>query len=322
MRFLHLAAAALLGASSLSPSVAQPAPVAGADAPAPVAIREDGLVATWYPPANGRRGPAVIALGGSEGGERGGQMLARALSREGYGVLALAYFGADGLPPELQEVPLEYFDRAIAWVRRQPLVDPARVGIYGISIGGETALVVAARHPELRAVVAAVPSSVVWQGFSRRDYRSVRSTYSVGGQPAPYVPYDTSAPFTGVFDLYQRSMASFPAHQDAVIPVERIGGAVLLLSARSDALWPSTAMSEQVMARLDAHHFARPHRHIAYPDAGHGAMSPPDGRPAGDPARSALDNLGGTAAGNAAARTGMWQEVKAFLAAQLGRPGR
>ena len=321
MRFHRFAMAACFAVSPLSLAAAQ-APSGISATPAFTTIREDGLVATWYPPASGRRGPAVIALGGSEGGEFGGNMLARAVAGEGYGVLALAYFGADGLPQSLQDIPLEYFDRAIAWVRRQPLVDPARVGIYGISIGGETALVVAARHPELRAVIAVVPSSVVWQGFDRRDYRSIRSTYSLGGQPVPYVPYDTGAAFTGILDLYQRSLGSITAHVDAVIPVERIGGAVLLLSARGDSLWPSTAMSEQVMARLDANHFARPHRHIAYADAGHGALTPPDGRGAGDPARSAHDNLGGTAAGNEAARTAAWGEVRTFLAEQLRRPSR
>ena len=139
-------------------------------------VRVAGLVATWYPPTTGRRGPAILALGGSEGGEAGSKYLARQLNKHGYGVLALAYFQADGLPQLVQELPLEYFDRAIAWMKSQPQVDPSSMGIYGISVGAETALVVAARHPELKAVVAGVPSSVVWQGINPSDWAHPRSS--------------------------------------------------------------------------------------------------------------------------------------------------
>ncbi|MBX9813969.1 MAG: hypothetical protein A4S12_01580 [Proteobacteria bacterium SG_bin5] len=290
------------------------APAAAATPAAPIEVTDDGLVATWYPPAAGKKGPVIVALGGSEGGTIGSKALARALAKQGYGVLALAYFGAPGLPQTLQNVPLEYFDHALAWVARQPLVDPKRIAIYGISIGGETALLVAARHPEITAVVAAVPSSVVWQGFDRRDYRSVESTYSLGGKGIAYLPYDTSKPFTGVYALYADSLANVSAHPDAVIPVERIGGAVLLLSGDADTLWPSRRMCEQIVERLKAHGFRNPYRHLAFADAGHGAFAPPSDAPARN---SGYDNLGGTEAGNAAARAGMWQAVTEFLAAQL-----
>jgi len=263
-----------------------------------VAIRTDGLVATWYPPASGKRGPVILALGGSEGGEAGGKYLGAALAAQGYGVLSLAYFRADGLPAVLQEIPLEYFDRALGWIAKQPLADPRKIGIYGISVGAETALLVASRHPEIRAVVAAVPSSVIWQGINPADYRQVKSTFSLAGQPVPFMPYDNSAAFTGILDLYQRSLKRLSTYPDAAIPVERIGGDILLLSSKDDKLWPSSDMSDAVMARLDAKGFRHRHTHIAYPDAGHGAMSPPSG----NPAMRSLDNLGGTPDGNQAAR--------------------
>jgi hypothetical protein len=49
----------------------------------------------------------VILLGGSDGGVMEGS--AAVLASRGYAALALAYFGAPPLPPELIEVPLEYF---------------------------------------------------------------------------------------------------------------------------------------------------------------------------------------------------------------------
>lgn len=279
-------------------------------------VRADGLVATWFPPISGKRSPAIIVLGGSEGGEKSASLVAGALAKQGYGALALAYFRADGLPATLQNVPLEYFDRAITWLSRQPLADADRLGMYGVSIGAETALIVATRHPELKAIVVAVPSSVVWQGYDPADYRSVESTYSLNGKGIPYLPYDTSLPFTGVYALYASSLKHLPEHPDAAIPVERINGAILLLSAKADSLWPSSAMSEQIMARLDAARYRHPHRHVAFADAGHGATLPPG---SGPDRESGYNNLGGTEAGNAAARAGMWSETLAFFDQHLDR---
>lgn len=322
MTILSITLRAGLLVTLVSPAAAyadQPRSVTqGASTALPVAVRENGLVATWFPPASGKKGPAVLVLGGSEGGEDGGKYLGRAVAREGYGVLSLAYFGADGLPANLQEVPLEYFDRALAWLAAQPLVDARRIGIYGISVGGETALLVASRHPRIKAVIAAVPSSVVWQGINMRDFTSVKSTYSLDGKPVTYVPYDNSAPFTSILDMYQRSLARPDLPAGAIIPVERIGGSILLLSSKDDRLWPSTMMSDQIVKRLDAAGFKQPHVHIAYDDAGHGAMTPPSG----DPAMAALNNLGGTVAGNKAARMDMWPRVTEFLATSLGSTDR
>ncbi|MFM9828346.1 MAG: acyl-CoA thioester hydrolase/BAAT C-terminal domain-containing protein [Sphingomonas sp.] len=303
--------------SAATAPTAPAASTAQADATIGITLRANGLVATWYPPASGKRAPAIIVLGGSEGGAASSKRIAAGLRETGAGALALAYFKADGLPPTFQEIPLDYFDRAIMWLKAQPLVDTRRLGLYGISKGGETALLVASRHPEFRAVVAAVPSSVVWQGFDPADYRSVKSGFVDAGVPVPYLPYDNGAAYTGPYDLYARSLAHIDAHPESRIPVERIGGALLLLSARDDKLWPSTIMADQVMARLDAHHFAHAHSHIAYADAGHGALAY---RPA--PGRDgAYENIGGTEAGNAAARADMWPRTLAFFRTQL-KPGK
>jgi dienelactone hydrolase len=299
---------------------AQTAPAVEKTAPASVKVRENGLVATWYPPASGRKGPVLLVLGGSEGGEAMVGLMGRAFAEQGYGVLALAWFQAEGLPPHLQDVPLEYFAKAIDWIEAQPLADAKRIGIYGVSKGGETALLIASRHPEIKAVVAAVPSSVVWQGINFTDYMSVKSSFSAGGRPVAYVPYDQSAPFTSVLDLYQRSLKHIGKHPEAAIPVERINGPVLLLSGKADALWPSTEMSEQVIARLDARGFKHKHQHLAYDDAGHSGVVVPLG--GGAAAAPGGFNMGGTPEGNAKARADAWTRTLAFLAEALGGPSR
>ncbi|WP_433911468.1 acyl-CoA thioester hydrolase/BAAT C-terminal domain-containing protein [Sphingomonas yabuuchiae] len=313
--FRFLAALLLLGASAVS-ATAQGNLVDRHEVIVSIPVRDDGLVGTWFPPTSGKRGPVIIVLGGSEGGEKGAILVARALAEQGYGALSLAYFRAEGLPGTLQNVPLEYFDRALVWLARQPLTDTGRMGIYGVSIGAETALLVATRHPELKAVVVAVPSSVVWQGYDPGNYQSLESTYSLNRKGIPYLPYDTSLPFTGVYALYANSLKALAKHPDAAIPVEKIEGAVLLLSAKADTLWLSSEMSEQIMTRLDARKFSHPHRHMAFADAGHGATLPPGSGPAHE---TGYNNLGGTEAGNIAARAGMWRETLAFFGEYIGK---
>jgi dienelactone hydrolase len=289
-----------------------PAPAASAATPTPVEVKADGLVGLYYAPPPGVRRPAMLVLGGSEGGLYGAHYLGAPLARQGYAVLGLAYFGAPGLPANLQDIPLEYFTKALAWLKAQPGVDPDRIGVYGISKGGELALLLASRHPEIKAVIAGVPSSVVWQGINMTDF-TPRSSFDEHGRPVPFLPYDTSRGFTSVLDLYQRSLAHAGEHPDALIPVEQINGAVLLISGGQDLIWPSNAMSDQVMARLDAKGFRYPHQHLNYPEAGHGAGAPPSDHPDGDP----LNQLGGTAEANAQARGDMWVKATAFLKAAL-----
>lgn len=312
---LALALAAPLAAAP-GPLAAQTAPAA---APAGVQVRDNGLVATWYPPASGKKGPVILVLGGSEGGEKMVNYLGMAFASKGYGVLALAWFNADGLPPHLQEIPLEYFAKAIDWIEAQPLADASKIGLYGVSKGGEAALLIASRQPEIRAVTAAVPSSVVWQGINFTDYTSVKSSFSLDGKPVTYMPYDQSAPFSTVLDLYQRSLKFTDQHPGAAIPVEKINGPVLLLSGRQDGLWPSSAMSDQVIARLDAEGFKHKRQHIAYDNAGHTGVVPPYDE---KPGSNGGFNMGGTPEGNKAAREDAFAKTLVFFAEALGGPSK
>lgn len=314
-----IALAAIALAAHAAPAIAQqaPSPVV-ATASEGVPVRENGLVATWYPPAGGKRGPALLVLGGSEGGEAAGKALGRKFAEAGYGVLAVAYFRAPGLPEQLQEIRLEYFRAATDWLANQPLVDARKIGIWGASKGGEAVLLIAAHDPRIRAVVAAVPSSVVWQGINYANFMDNKSSFSLDGKPMAYLPYDNSAAFKGTLDLYQRSLAKLVEHPDAVIPVERINGPVLLISGADDAMWPSGPMARQVIERLDARHFRFAHRQLDYPNAGH-AIAFPDA-PAKPGANGPFMQMGGTEDGNAAARRDAWTQTLAFFVQTLGAP--
>lgn len=284
--------------------------VAGAQPAAPKVVTAPApLVGELHLPDGAGRAPALLILGGSEGGHGPAFHFAQTFAKRGFASLGLAYFGDPGLPATLENVPLEYFTRAIDWLSTQAGVDKTRIGVFGGSKGAEAALLIAARDPRIKAVVAGVPSSVAWQGYNPRNPVDPGPSWTLGGKPVPYAPYDRSAPFTGVLDLYQRSLAKAPA--DAFIPVDRIDGPVLLVSARDDKLWPSAAMGDQVIARLDKAKFRYPHRNLAYADAGHAGFGEPP--PPGSAVPPAMLALGGTAEGNLAMRADAWPKVLAFL---------
>ncbi|MDQ3458897.1 MAG: acyl-CoA thioesterase/BAAT N-terminal domain-containing protein [Deinococcota bacterium] len=279
-------------------------------------VRDEGLVGTLFTPPGDGPHPTVIVLGGSEGGLDEGW--AALLASRGYAVLALAYFGVDELPEELIEVPLETFYTALNWLAAQDAVDEGRIVLVGASKGGEAALLVASRRPEVRAVVAYVPSNVVWQGISFTDF-TPRSSWSLAGEGLPFVPYAAMPetlpddPETMVLEpLYRESLERYEG-DEAVIPVEDIGGPVLLISGGDDALWPSTLMAERALERLEGHD--RPLEHLEYEEAGHLILNPyvPTW---GTEAILGLA-MGGTAQANAEAAADSWPRVLDFLEENL-----
>lgn len=299
----------------------------------------------FLPPAAGPH-PVVVVMGGSDGGLAEGG--ARALAEEGFAALALAYFGGDLLPEELVEIPLEYFERAIAWLGGQPEVDAERIAVMGSSKGGELALVLGATYPEhIRAVVGYSPSAVAWQGISndpRSFLASPRPSWTLGGEPVPFARLGTP----GLSDFIEVKSAPAPVWPFAVawpesrypfslkstyegpledgsavaagrIPVENVEGAVLLVSGTDDRLWPSTRFSEMVVERLEANGHAYPYEHLRYEGAGH-LPSVPYSAPI--TTQSGPIDFGGTLEANRYASADSWERVLDFLEEHLKLPAR
>lgn len=271
-------------------------------------VRENGLVGAFYQPPGEGKHPAVIVLTGSGGGLPPVASHAGGLASRGYAVLALAYFNAEGLPPSLTRIRLEYFGKALSWLVAQPSVDPSRIGVLGVSRGGELALLLGSVYPKIRTVVAYVPSNVVWPGCC--GMRNAPS-WTAEGQPLAFVRL-------GVRDPVERERAT--------IPVEHIKGAVLLISGRQDQVWNSSEMSEQVMARLRRNQFPYAYKHLSYDGAGHAIGRPytstMDLNDVRHPLTGKLMHFGGTPEGTAHAREDSWRQMLAFLDEQLRQGGQ
>ena len=275
----------------------------------------------YLPPATGRA-PGIILLGGSDGQPM--KERSALLASHGYAVLNLFYFGHGSLPKEFAKVPVEYLTNAVSWLQVQERVDSTRIGVIGHSRGTEAALLMATLRPDLRAVVAIAPSSVVWPGPGASGY--FHSAWSLHGKELPCVPVKFSKGF-GAFlkevaggtqiehrPLFEDALKNKRAVEKATIPVEKIRGAVLLISGKDDRVWPSGPMAEKIVARWRARRHPFACRHLSYINAGHSFGLP--NQPQTNDATGTF-KLGGTAAGNTAAAASSWKAMLEFLEAEL-----
>lgn len=287
-------------------------------------VSEDGLVGVLLRPEDGELHPGVVVLGGSRGGVR--EELAHCLAGHGLVTLALAYFGADHLPPVIVEVPLEYIETAASWLTRHPAVRGEPVGMVGGSKGAELGLLAASAFPHLIGpVVAIAPASVVFFGLDRHgDDPSalLRSSWSHRGRPVPFAPY----PFDAQPAISDSGLAAAPIYEAALddeeavaaagIAVEQARGPFLLISGEDDRMWPSARMAEMIMGRLGRHGRSSEVTHLSYPGAGHRLLGAAAAEPPASGERVPFD-YGGTDEGDARARDDAWDQAAAFLRRHL-----
>lgn len=289
-------------------------------------VRDEGLVATLFRPRDSGTHPTVIVVGGSGGGLW--EAPAALLASHGFVTLAFAYFGIDPLPPGLREIPLEYFGKGIRWLQRQEGVQPQPLGVLGQSRGGELALLLGATFPEIGAVVAYVPSGVLWMGIQLGDAArtQVVPAWTFDGRPIPFMRRGIDA---AAVDWTHQPVALSPGYcaalqdseivEHATIPVERSRGPILMISGQEDHM-SSPKLAEIAEQRAKHYNFSFDVEHLSYPDAGHLltlSYLPTTIRQSRHPIRHVDVDYGGTPAGDAFARADSWPKVLKFLQKSL-----
>src|SRR5688572_30005054 len=96
-------------------------------------VNEGGLIGFLALPDTLNKFPAIISLKGSGGGLS--TFYPKLLGAKQYVVLSLAYSGMGHLPKSERELPLEYFEKAVLWLKNHPNVDSNKLGIIGTSLG-------------------------------------------------------------------------------------------------------------------------------------------------------------------------------------------
>ncbi len=294
-----------------------------------IPVRAGDLRGTLFlPPGEGPH-PAIILVSGSGGGV--GENRAALFASHGYAAFTLAYFAYEDRPPDLAEIPLEYFGQAIEWLQSQPRVDAERIAVTGGSRGGELSLLLGAMFPQIKVVVAYVASGYAWGGFSKEG-EVEKPAWTYRGEPVPYVIANRRRPLTPVAErppqmeplaLTPHFLARLDECDDpaaAEIAVEQTNGAILLVSGEDDQMWPCSMFSDLVMERLKRHGFRHPYRHLRYPGAGHAIVAPYVSTML-NTLKHPVDNgsyaLGGNPQDQAFANADSWTQVLKFLAENL-----
>lgn len=303
-------------------------------------VRDGPLRGHYFEPEGAPPYPAVLVLGGSEGGVI--PTRAAALAAEGMAALSLGYFDYEDRPRAAINLPIEYFVEGLRWLARRAR---GKVAIWGSSRGSEAAILTAAHAPDLvDAVIGWVPSHVVNTGFDMVggvDFSLMRDAmWTIDGRPVAGAPDEAHTPDR----LAARAEAfkSPPGYRFAdefmalwtrkgcedayALPAERIEAPILLVSGGDDAIWPSAYAADRLERRLKSLSFGFPVRHVCYPGVGHAIGVPNEPRPFSDIAHwcegySGVDNgfvaYGGTPAANAAAARAAWGEATSFLLGAL-----
>ncbi len=146
---------------------------------------QDGLyvaVALRKPKGNGPF-PAIVVFHGAPGGRgmeqlegwsrgaTGGPVWERFL-QEGFVVAVADYRGGDWNTVNVPSVPgqttaVDDGLAVIEHVKKLPYVDPARISLYGVSLGGNLVLFLVSKAPEIHAAILGAPAPIWFLGMQR-----------------------------------------------------------------------------------------------------------------------------------------------------------
>ena len=230
----------------------------------------------WLPDTSNKT-PAILLIGGSGGGYENQD--AKWLSSLGFVVLNIRYFGAEELPINLVNIPIEYFNTALTWLDNHTLVKKGAIGLFGHSKGTEAAILTAYYNPLVKAVVVRSPSSVVWAGPGWSGFNE--SSWSWNNEPLDYHSVgliDGAIWLSRILrdktliktrEMFNNVLDDEKAVVKAILPVEHIKANLLLLSGKDDQQWPSTKMADTLVSILDESNFNFSYKHLAFDNAGH-----------------------------------------------------
>ncbi|WP_040982656.1 acyl-CoA thioester hydrolase/BAAT C-terminal domain-containing protein [Oceanobacillus jeddahense] len=292
-------------------------------------VQHHQLKGTLFHPEEQGNYPAVLILSGSDGGMQ--EHAAALLASKGYTALALAYFGEEGVPKDLEEIPLEYFQEATRWLKHHEYVN-GDVSLIGYSRGGELALLLGATFNDYQSIIAGVPSAYITPGMKNGIFAPITSwIFNQEALPAIKFKYPLSMMFSTMKNWLIKKPISFSAiwehtlkdqekTAEARIPVENIQSPVMFISGGDDQLWPSSRyvnLMEKTRKNLK-----KPYqdRYLYYEHGGHFLSFPYSF--AQLPANVFMQvgggmtmTFGGTKEANADAAKDSWDKILEFLAA-------
>lgn len=252
-------------------------------------LEKEGFLGTFYESAT-PTDKAVIFVGGSGEKRPYVEKRAQALRDKGFHVLALGYYLWGPLSAQTVRIPVDYAEKAVAFLRQNPFVSISKIGITGLSLGAEYTLLCASYLPDISCVVAVSGFDFVVEGCKNMLFRQHQSYFSYHGADVPYEPAEALSHLPRTLWAWKRDPRygpyamnrfyyneCFPDRTEASrIKVENIHGDILLLAPAYDDTWPSDAAVPRMMQVLEDAQFPYRHESVIYEKASHCLAFPPD----------------------------------------------
>ncbi len=239
----------------------------------PPLSKKHGIVETKLYLGDSNNQPLIVAFGGGGGGNDWSRNYLKgkrdSLINKGYAVLAIGYFKSNGTPESLDRISLDAISDTILNVAKNPKINASKIALMGGSRGGELVLNLASKFNHFNAVIAMSTSNV---NFPAITWSANTAPWTYKNEEVPYIPATLATISPAIKgDLYTAHsimLEDKEASKKAEIEVENINGPILILSGKNDDQWPSEAMSNNLMKRLQENNF-KFYNHHAVLDGGH-----------------------------------------------------
>lgn len=245
--------------------------------------KKDGFEGWFYPVPGSDQ--CIIILAGSKGNDIANKALAGWINKRGCCALGIGKWQNRNERDGVHEWPLEYFGKALAWLKNRGM---RKFGLYGISMGGNMALAAASIYPDFSLIIASEAMDVIMEGFEEgkkdgmTEWCTGTSSYTFQGKPLPYLSYNLKEHEYN--DLIQKSskdrheISSIELYyhvdkqeipENCFIPIERIRGRLLIVAAADDSMWESEKYAERMKERLASHTHEADADAVIYPYGTH-----------------------------------------------------
>ncbi|MDO4651005.1 MAG: acyl-CoA thioester hydrolase/BAAT C-terminal domain-containing protein [Eubacteriales bacterium] len=177
-------------------------------------------------------------------------------------VLSLASWGTKQTVPDENLVPLDYLFNAVNCLKKNGY---EKIGVVGLSMGAVMSLYGAALCSDITLTIAISGFDMLFEGVLGRgsQYPSGHSTLTLKGKELPFQPFyldkngyqnEMKAAKKEHGETYGRSLweksIQKRKNEEAMIPVEKIKGKILFLSAKHDTCWDSASAAERMKKRI------------------------------------------------------------------------
>jgi len=270
----------------------------------------------------------IILLGGSDGSQTGLSLMAGPLASRGFNVLTVGYFNEQGLPPKLEEIPLEYFEHVFSWLKKNPVTQGDSIYLHGTSKGGELALLLASRYREISRVVVSSPHAYCLQALDGLMAGNNASSWSYKGKSLPFISVDNNIfyrhqkecikkgiPF-GFTSTYKTSVDMATNKEEARIKIENAYADFLFIAGRQDNVWNTYEACASMISALENNHYKYLYTLLDYEELGHSLPIPyiiPLKETLHVDIGEGVFTCGGTLEGNSRGQADSWEKTLQFF---------